>query len=101
MGKGNAPMAADTQRDPQDVGYTLPAILAVAVHLIVVVLSLISLPTSTAEPDSSSIVQATLVSTETFTDQAQQITERQAALSRAAAGTFNRTLSRGCSTASG
>lgn len=77
-------MATDSPRDPQDVGYTLPAILAVAVHALVVVLSLISLPTSTAEPDSSSIVQATLVGTETFTDQAQQVTEQQAAMNRAA-----------------
>ncbi|EGP18476.1 cell envelope integrity protein TolA [Halomonas sp. TD01] len=73
-------MAVKPPRDPQDVGYTWPTVLAVAVHLLVVFFSLVSLPSSTAEPDSSSIVQATLVSTETFTDQAQQATEQQAAL---------------------
>ncbi|MGO3770294.1 MAG: cell envelope integrity protein TolA, partial [Vreelandella alkaliphila] len=73
-------MAIKPPRDPQDVGYTWPTVLAVAVHLLVVLFSLVSLPSSTAEPDSSSIVQATFVSTETFTDQAQQTTDQQAAL---------------------
>mgnify|MGYP003668639678 FL=1 len=68
MGKGNAHMAVNTPRDPQDVGYKWPTVLAITVHVAIVVFSLISLPTRNAEPDSSSIVQATLVSTETFTD---------------------------------
>lgn len=84
MAKGKPPMATDTPKDPQDVGYTLPTILAVAVHLAIIVFSLINWPSSSAEPDSSSIVQATLVSTETFTDQAQQVTEQQAAMNTAA-----------------
>src|SRR5690554_7310501 len=59
-------------RDDQRVGYGLPTVLAVALHALVVVLSVISLPASDPEPTSSSIVQATLVSTETVTDQAQR-----------------------------
>ncbi|MED5459603.1 MAG: protein TolA, partial [Pseudomonadota bacterium] len=76
-------MAVKPPRDPQDVGYTWPTILAVAVHLLVVIFSLVKLPSMSAEPDSSSIVQATFVSTETFTDQAQQVTEQQAAMNNA------------------
>ncbi|MGO1425781.1 MAG: cell envelope integrity protein TolA, partial [Halomonas sp.] len=74
-------MAVKSSHDPQDVGYQWPTVLAIAVHVAIVLFSLISLPSRTAEPDSSSIVQATLVSTETFTDQAQQATEQQAAMS--------------------
>ncbi|MBE0402985.1 cell envelope integrity protein TolA [Halomonas citrativorans] len=80
MGKGKPQVTVAAPHDPQDVGYTLPIILAVAVHLAIIVFSLINWPSSTPEPDSSSIVQATFVSTETFTDQAQQVTEQQAAM---------------------
>ncbi len=80
MGKGKQHMALKSPRDPQDVGYKWPTVLAIGVHLAIVAFSLISLPSRNAEPDSSSIVQATLVSTETFTDQAQQATEEQAAM---------------------
>ncbi|MFN2332443.1 MAG: cell envelope integrity protein TolA, partial [Halomonas sp.] len=59
------------RHDPR-VGYGLPVILAVALHVAVVLFSVISLPTHQPEPTSSSIVQATLVSTETVTDQAQR-----------------------------
>ena len=83
MVKGESHMAVKPPRDPQDVGYTWPTILAVAVHLLVVIFSLVKLPSMSAEPDSSSIVQATFVSTETFTDQAQQVTEQQAAMNNA------------------
>jgi len=76
-------MAVKPPRDPQDVGYTLPTVLAIGVHLVVIAFTLIRLPSTPAEPDSSSIVQATFVSTETFTDQAQQVTEQQAALNSA------------------
>ncbi|MGP9663416.1 cell envelope integrity protein TolA [Halomonas sp. AOP22-C1-8] len=80
MSKGKPQVTVAAPHDPQDVGYTLPIILAVAVHLAIIVFSLINWPSSTPEPDSSSIVQATFVSTETFTDQAQQVTEQQAAM---------------------
>jgi len=83
MAKGESPMAVKPPRDPQDVGYTLPTVLAIGVHLVVIAFTLIRLPSTPAEPDSSSIVQATFVSTETFTDQAQQVTEQQAALNSA------------------
>ena len=59
-------------RHDQRVGYGLPTILAVALHVAVVIFSVISLPDRDPEPTSSSIVQATLVSTETTTDQAQR-----------------------------
>ena len=68
-------------QDPR-VGYGLPTILAVALHVAVVLFSVISLPSRESEPTSSSIVQATLVSTETVTDQAQRA---EAARSRALA----------------
>ncbi|MGO3354597.1 MAG: cell envelope integrity protein TolA, partial [Halomonas sp.] len=74
-------MAGKSSHDPQDVGYKWPTVLAIGVHAAIVLFSLVSLPSRTAEPDSSSIVQATLVSTETFTDQAQQATDQQAAMS--------------------
>ncbi|SHL92999.1 cell envelope integrity protein TolA [Vreelandella subglaciescola] len=59
--------------------YFWPTLLAVLLHLAVFVFSLIKLPANEETPDSSSIVQATLVSTETRTDVAQQINEQQAA----------------------
>lgn len=65
-------------RHDQRVGYGVPTILAVALHLGVVVFSVISLPAKDPEPTSSSIVQATLVSTETVTDQAQRAEEARA-----------------------
>src|SRR5690554_4810890 len=61
------------------VGYAMPTLLAVGLHLLVLVISVISLPLRQAdEPESTSIVQATLVSTETTTDQAQRAEEARA-----------------------
>ncbi|MFW6345980.1 MAG: protein TolA, partial [Halomonas sp.] len=65
------------RHDPR-VGYGLPTLFAVALHLGVVMFSVISLPANEPEPTSSSIVQATLVSTETVTDQAQRAEETRA-----------------------
>ncbi|MDR5902130.1 cell envelope integrity protein TolA [Halomonas icarae] len=68
------------------VGYGVPTLLAVGLHVLVLLFSVISLPTREHEPSASSIVQATLVSTETVTDQAQRAEEaRQRALARQAA----------------
>src|SRR5690554_3529264 len=65
------------------VGYAMPTLLAVGLHLLVLIISVTSLPLRQAdEPESTSIVQATLVSTETTTDQAQRAEE---ARTRAAA----------------
>ena len=80
-------MARHDQRAPtqpyRPVGYGLPTVLAVGLHVLVVVLSVVTLPQRQPEdPQTSSIVQATLVSTETTTDQAQRAEE---ARSRAAA----------------
>ena len=73
-------------RHDQRVGYGLPTLLAVGLHVLVVVLSLVTLPgSSETEPASTSIVQATLVSTETVTDQAQRAeAARSQALARQA-----------------
>src|SRR5690554_516445 len=61
------------------VGYAIPTLLAVGLHLLVLIISVISLPLRQAdEPESTSIVQATLVSTETTTDQAQRAEEARA-----------------------
>ncbi|HIX61590.1 MAG TPA: cell envelope integrity protein TolA [Candidatus Halomonas stercoripullorum] len=61
------------------VGYAMPTLLAVGLHLLVLIISVISLPLRQAdEPESTSIVQATLVSTETTTDQAQRAEEARA-----------------------
>ena len=102
MAKGESPMAVKPPRDPQDVGYTLPTLLAIGVHLIVIAFTLIRLPSTPAEPDSSSIVQATFVSTETFTDQAQhprldvgdRVVQPHRRLRAARAGAAPRRLSR-------
>jgi colicin import membrane protein len=67
-------------RDKQEVGYVWPAIFAVLVHVSVVMFSVINLEGKDAEPELSSIVNATLVSTQTYTDQAQQTNNDQAAL---------------------
>ncbi|NOG32782.1 cell envelope integrity protein TolA [Halomonas sp. TBZ9] len=80
MTKGKKTIAfLGRKRHKSDVGYGLPLILAVTLHALVVGLSVISLPSQDDTPESSSIVQATLVSTETFTDQAQQPFEQPTA----------------------
>ncbi|MGM0521481.1 MAG: cell envelope integrity protein TolA [Pseudomonadota bacterium] len=68
-------------RDKQEVGYIWPTIFAVLVHAVVVMFSVINLEGKDSEPESSSIVHATLVSTETYTNQAQQVNDDQAAMS--------------------
>ena len=73
-------MAVKKPRDPQDIGYLWPAVFAIAVHLLIVLFSLVEWPDSDAEPDSSSIVQATLISTEAFTNRAQQANDESAAM---------------------
>src|SRR5690554_5699134 len=61
------------------VGYAMPTLLAVGLHLLVLIISVISLPLRRADvPESTSIVQPTLVSTETTTDQAQRAEEARA-----------------------
>src|SRR6056297_502352 len=62
-------------RHDRRVGYGVPLVLAVALHLAVLVGSVIRFPERQVEPPSTSIVQATLVSTETTTDQAQRAEE--------------------------
>ena len=64
------------QFNRNEVGYGWPLLLAIMLHALVVGLSIISLPSQDNTPEPSSIVQATLVSTETFTDQAQQPIEQ-------------------------
>lgn len=53
--------------------YFWPTVWAVALHLGVAALSLVTLPRGEATPESSAIVQARLISTETRTDKAQQV----------------------------
>lgn len=67
-------------RDRQEVGYLWPTVLALLVHAVVVLLSVINLERQESEPLSSSIVNATLISTETTTDQAQQAKDNQASM---------------------
>lgn len=81
MSKRRGRLVAFFSRDKQEVGYVWPAILAVLVHAVVVMFSVINLEGKDAEPESSSIVNATLVSTETYTNQAQQVNDDQAAMS--------------------
>ncbi|NYS60766.1 cell envelope integrity protein TolA [Halomonas salicampi] len=81
MSKRRGRLVAFFLRDKQEVGYVWPAILAVLVHAVVVMFSVINLEGKDAEPESSSIVHATLVSTETYTNQAQQVNDDQAAMS--------------------
>ncbi|WP_148254016.1 cell envelope integrity protein TolA [Aidingimonas lacisalsi] len=57
-------------RHDKRVGYGLPTMLAVGLHVLVIIISMISLPSSTSDPTEASVVQATLVRTETTTDQA-------------------------------
>ncbi|MCL7930174.1 cell envelope integrity protein TolA [Halomonas llamarensis] len=64
-------------RDKREVGYVWPVVFAVLVHVVVVMFSVINLESKDAEPEPSSIVHATLVSTETYTDQAQQANDNQ------------------------
>ncbi|MEQ6917499.1 cell envelope integrity protein TolA [Halomonas aquatica] len=69
-------------RHDRRVGYGLPLLLAIALHLAILVASVLRFPEPEVAPPSTNIVQATLVSTETTTDQAQRAEE---ARSRAAA----------------
>ncbi|WP_027350381.1 cell envelope integrity protein TolA [Halotalea alkalilenta] len=64
-------------RQSQEAKFKLPVILAVLLHLGLVAALLIRWPSSTPENQSSSIVHATLISTETATDQAQQLRDSQ------------------------
>ena len=61
-------------RHDRRVGYGLPLLLAIGLHLAILVLSVLRFPEDEVEPPSTNIVQATLVSTETTTDQAQRAT---------------------------
>ncbi|NVN55904.1 cell envelope integrity protein TolA [bacterium Scap17] len=54
------------------VGLGLPVVLAVGLHLGILILTLVSWPESEPEKTNTTIVNATLVSTETTTNQAQQ-----------------------------
>ena len=63
------------KRSAGRVGYGLPTVLAVALHLGILVISVIKWPSSEPEAPNNAIVQATLISTETRTDQAQQAAE--------------------------
>ncbi|MDW7748613.1 cell envelope integrity protein TolA [Halomonas sp.] len=65
-------------RHDRRVGYGLPLVLAVALHLAILAASVIRFPERETEPPSTNIVQATLVSTETTTDQAQRAEEARA-----------------------
>lgn len=56
----------------QRVGLGLPVVLAVGLHLGILILTLVSWPESEPEKTNTTIVNATLVSTETTTNQAQQ-----------------------------
>ena len=60
------------------VGYGLPVVLAVGLHVGIVLLSVLRWPVSEPEQTSSAIVQATLVSAETATDRAQRAKAAQA-----------------------
>ena len=64
-------------RQSQEAKFKLPVILAVLLHLGLVAALLIRWPSSPPENQSSSIVRATLISTETATDQAQQLRDSQ------------------------
>ena len=57
-------MAKRTRR----VGYGLPVVLAIGVHIVALLLTMLRLPESEPIPSSSSVVQATLVSDVTATD---------------------------------
>ncbi|WP_277810753.1 cell envelope integrity protein TolA [Chromohalobacter canadensis] len=54
------------------VGYGWPVLLAIGVHIVALMLTIIKWPESESDPTSSSVVQATLVRAETATDQPQQ-----------------------------
>ena len=60
------------------VGYGLPVVLAIAVHVVALLMTMLRLPDSEPTPSSSSVVQATLVSDVTATDQAQYAQEARA-----------------------
>ncbi|OLO06438.1 hypothetical protein BTW08_17805, partial [Salinicola sp. MH3R3-1] len=60
------------------VGYGLPVVLAIVVHVAALLLTMLRLPESEPTPSSSSVVQATLVSDVTVTDQAQYAKEARA-----------------------
>jgi len=65
-------------RQDRRVGYGLPLLLAIGLHLAILVASVLRFPDEEVAPPSNSIVQATLVSTETTTDQAQRAEEARA-----------------------
>ncbi|MDT8878149.1 cell envelope integrity protein TolA [Halomonas saccharevitans] len=65
-------------RQDRRVGYGLPLLLAIGLHLAILVASVLRFPDEEVAPPSTSIVQATLVSTETTTDQAQRAEEARA-----------------------
>ncbi|MDX1466904.1 MAG: protein TolA, partial [Halomonas sp.] len=65
-------------RQDRRVGYGLPLLLAIGLHLAILVLSVLRFPDEEVTPPSTNIVQATLVSTETTTDQAQRAEEARA-----------------------
>ena len=70
-------------RHERRVGYGLPTLLAIGVHVLVLLLTVLRWPDSEATPSSSSVVQATLVSTETATDKAQRVEEAKASAAQA------------------
>lgn len=65
-------------RHSRRVGYGLPLLLAIALHLGLLVVSVIRFPSAEREPPNQAIVQATLVRAETATDRAQQADPTQA-----------------------
>ncbi|TLF53347.1 cell envelope integrity protein TolA [Halomonas urmiana] len=65
-------------RQDRPVGYGLPLLLAIGLHLAILVASVLRFPDEEVAPPSTTIVQATLVSTETTTDQAQRAEEARA-----------------------
>ncbi|MDR5898254.1 cell envelope integrity protein TolA [Halomonas vilamensis] len=81
MSKRRGRLVAFFSRNQHDVGYFWPLVLAVLVHAVVVMFSVTNFDSEDAAPESASIVHATLVSTETYTDQAQQVNDNQAASS--------------------